>query len=164
MNQLKKHLVDGPKVGGGRTLSRLHRLLVKAVLENTIDQLAIVSGTLQHVLTLPHNQLQGTLLSYEVVHWNKSDQPLEELLLNEHREKQKVVSFYEIHKGRVSFTSNRLAWNCLTNGDHFMLGPKNEYSTEFSTSSFAIKKPVWLCRRIKSRRRQIQTFDLLKNN
>ena len=31
------------------------------------------------------------------------------------------------------------------------------------TSSFAIKKPVWLCRRIYSRRRKIQTFDLNNN-
>ena len=90
---LKKRLEGGGLIGGGgKSLQSLHRLLVKAVLENTIDQLAIVSGTLQHVLTLPHNQLQGPLGAHEVIHWNKSDKPLEELLLREHREKQKVVS------------------------------------------------------------------------
>ena len=76
-----------------RLLGGLQRLLVKAVLENTVDQLAIVSGTLQHVLTLPHNQLHGPIhAAQEVVHWNRSDKPLEELLLREHREKQKIVS------------------------------------------------------------------------
>ena len=76
-----------------RPLGGLQRLLVKAVLENTVDQLAIVSGTLQHVLTLPHNQLHGPIhAAQEVVHWNRSDKPLEELLLREHREKQKIVS------------------------------------------------------------------------
>ena len=80
-------------------LDGLQRLLVKAVLENTVDQLAIVSGTLQHVLTLPHNQLNNSgssthapTTSHDLVHWNKSDKPLEELLLREHREKQKIVS------------------------------------------------------------------------
>ena len=38
----------------------------------------------------------------------------------------------------------------------------NKYTIVY-TSSFAIKKPVWLCRWIKSRRRQIQTFDLNNN-
>ena len=81
-------------------LDGLQRLLVKAVLENTVDQLAIVSGTLQHVLTLPHNQLNNSgsshapTTSHDLVHWNKSDKPLEELLLREHREKQKIVSTF----------------------------------------------------------------------
>ena len=81
-----------------RPLGSLQRLLVKAVLENTVDQLAIVSGTLQHVLTLPHNQLHGPIhAAQEVIHWNRSDKPLEELLLREHREKQKIVRVYFLY-------------------------------------------------------------------
>ena len=60
--------------------------------------------------------------------------------------------------------------------ESLILNSTNECSSDFSkhlflkcasvlnnlkknTSSFAIKKPVWLCRRIKSRIRKIQTFD-----
>ena len=73
-------------------LDPLDRLIVKTVLENTIDQLAIVSGTIQHGLTLPQNQLQGPSTSSNVVHWNTTDKSLEEILLKEHKERTIAVS------------------------------------------------------------------------
>ena len=74
-------------------LDPLDRLIVKTVLENTIDQLAIVSGTIQHGLTLPQNQLQGPSTSSNVVHWNTTDKSLEEILLKEHKERTIAVCF-----------------------------------------------------------------------
>lgn len=89
MEQLKKSLAVRMPV---RELVPLERLLVKAVLENTIDQLAIVSGTLQHFMNQSQHQLHGTLqaAANEIVHWNVSDKSLEELLLREHRTRQKI--------------------------------------------------------------------------
>ena len=78
-------------------LEPLDRLIVQTVLENTIDQLAIVSGTIQHGLTLPQNQLQGPSTSSNVVHWNTTEKSLEEILLKEHKERMIAVtpgSFY----------------------------------------------------------------------
>ena len=79
-------------LGDGIKLEPLDRLVVKAVLENTIDQLAIVSGTIQHGLTLPQNQLHGPSTSNNVVHWNTTDKTLEEILLKEHKERVIAVS------------------------------------------------------------------------
>ena len=77
----------------GSKLEPLDRLIVQTVLENTIDQLAIVSGTIQHGLTLPQNQLQGQSSSNNVVHWNTTDKTLEEILLKEHKERMIAVTF-----------------------------------------------------------------------
>ena len=79
-------------------LDTLDKLIVKAVLENTIDQLAIVSGTIQHGLTLPQHQLHGPSASNNVVHWNTTDKTLEEILLKEHKERIIAVSFQTILK------------------------------------------------------------------
>ena len=79
-------------LGNGSKLENLDRLIVKTVLENTIDQLAIVSGTIQHGLTLPQNQLQGPSSSNNVVHWNNTEKTLEEILLKEHKERIAAVS------------------------------------------------------------------------
>ena len=76
----------------GTKLEPLDRLIVQTVLENTIDQLAIVSGTIQHGLTLPQNQLQGPSTSSNVVHWNTTDTSLEEILLKEHKERMIAVN------------------------------------------------------------------------
>ena len=82
-------------LGNGSKLENLDRLIVKTVLENTIDQLAIVSGTIQHGLTLPQNQLQGPSSSNNVVHWNNTEKTLEEILLKEHKERIAAVSSLE---------------------------------------------------------------------
>ena len=79
-------------LGNGAKLEPLERLIVQTVLENTIDQLAIVSGTIQHGLTLPQNQLQGPSTSNNVVHWNTTNKALEEILLKEHKERIIAVS------------------------------------------------------------------------
>ena len=79
-------------LGNGSKLEHLDRLIVKTVLENTIDQLAIVSGTIQHGLTLPQNQLQGPSSSNNVVHWNNTEKTLEEILLKEHKERIAAVN------------------------------------------------------------------------
>ena len=79
--------------GNGTTkLDSLDRLIAKAVLENTIDQLAIVSGTIQHGLTLPQHQLHGPSASNNVIHWNTTDKTLEKILLKEHKERIIAVS------------------------------------------------------------------------
>ena len=79
-------------INGTSKLDSLDRLIVKAVLENTVDQLAIVSGTIQHGLTLPQHQLHGPSASNNVVHWNTTDKTLEEILLKEHKERIIAVS------------------------------------------------------------------------
>ena len=86
---------------GGSRLEALDRLIVKAVLENTIDQLAIVSGTIQHGLTHPNQQLHGPSASNTVVHWNTTDRTLEELLLKEHKER--IVAVRHPHFSAVAF-------------------------------------------------------------
>ena len=80
-------------IRSGSKLEPLDRLIAQTVLENTIDQLAIVSGTIQHGLTLPQNQLQGPSTSSNVVHWNTTDKSLEEILLKEHKEGLIAVIF-----------------------------------------------------------------------
>ena len=94
-------------LGNGSKLENLDRLIVKTVLENTIDQLAIVSGTIQHGLTLPQNQLQGPSSSNNVVHWNNTEKTLEEILLKEHKERIAAVSslefFYILESGKNIF-------------------------------------------------------------
>ena len=67
-------------------MGHLDRLLVRAVLESTIDQLAIVGGTLQLSLPMQSQQHQGA-----IVHHNTTNRPLEELLLKEHKQSKKTV-------------------------------------------------------------------------
>ncbi len=72
-------------LGGLAPLDRIERLIVRSVIENTIDQLAIVGGTIQ--LSLPshgHSSSQS--------HINASSRPLEELLLHENKVYQKVCT------------------------------------------------------------------------
>ncbi len=62
------------------TLNNAERLIVRAVMENTIDQLAIVGGTIQ--LSLPFTGQQRS-------HQNATSKPLDELILKEHKQYQK---------------------------------------------------------------------------
>ena len=66
-------------------LNKLEKLIIRAVIENTIDQLAIVGGTIQ--ISLPSSSHPSSQ-----VHQNASQRPLEELILKEHRQHQKVYS------------------------------------------------------------------------
>ena len=61
------------------TLNNVEKLIVRAVIENTIDQLAIVGGTIQ--LTIGHQ--------FSNVHQNATNKKLEELILKEHKQHQK---------------------------------------------------------------------------
>ena len=67
------------------TLSQIERLIVKAVIENTIDQLAIVGGTIQ--LSFPSHGGHHSI----PLHQNATQKPLEELILREHKQHQKVL-------------------------------------------------------------------------
>ena len=63
-------------------LDKTGKLVIRAVIENTIDQLAIVGGTIQLSLPLQSHQ-------YANVHQNATNKPLEELILREHKQHQK---------------------------------------------------------------------------
>ena len=68
---------------GTKELTKLDKLVIKAVIENTIDQLAIVGGTIQISLpTLNHPSSQ--------VHQNATQRPLQELILKEQKQQLKV--------------------------------------------------------------------------
>ena len=66
------------------SLDETERLIVKAVIENTIDQLAIVGGTIQ--LSFPTHGGHSSI----PLHQNATQKPLEELILREHKQHQKV--------------------------------------------------------------------------
>ena len=70
-------------------LTELNRLVLKTVLETTVDQIAIVGGTLPSATTHDGQAL---------VHPNISDRPLEELLLKE----KKII----LVKHKKTFTKN----------------------------------------------------------
>ena len=70
-------------------LNKLEKLIIRAVIENTIDQLAIVGGTIQ--ISLPSSSHPSSQ-----VHQNASQRPLEELILKEHRQHQKVDIYFII--------------------------------------------------------------------
>ena len=72
-------------------LNKLEKLIIRAVIENTIDQLAIVGGTIQ--ISLPSSSHPSSQ-----VHQNASQRPLEELILKEHRQYQKVYFIIIIFK------------------------------------------------------------------
>ena len=63
-------------------LDHVQQLIVRTVIENTVDQLAIVGGTIQ--LSLPSHG------HHAYVHPNATSKPLEELILKEHKQHQKV--------------------------------------------------------------------------
>ena len=65
------------------TLDGIEKLIVRSVVENTIDQLAIVGGTIQ--LSLPSHGYQ-----YANVHQNATNRPLDELILKENKQHQKL--------------------------------------------------------------------------
>ena len=67
------------------SLSEVECLIVQAVIENTIDQLAIVGGTIQ--LSLPAHGGHHSI----PLHQNATQKPLEELILREHKQHQKVL-------------------------------------------------------------------------
>lgn len=64
-------------------LDKLEKLLVRAVIENTIDQLAIVGGTIQ--LSLPIQSISSSN-----VHQNATNKPLKDLILRENKQYQKL--------------------------------------------------------------------------
>ena len=69
-----------------KELSKFDKLVIKAVIENTVDQLAIVGGTIQISLpTLAHPSSQ--------VHQNATQRPLQELILKEQKQQLKVSIF-----------------------------------------------------------------------
>ena len=70
-------------------LKRLEKLIIRSVIENTIDQLAIVGGTIQ--LSLPSSSQTSSQ-----VHQNATSRPLEELILKEHKQHNKVYTASEI--------------------------------------------------------------------
>ena len=69
------------------SLSEVECLIVQAVIENTIDQLAIVGGTIQ--LSLPAHGGHHSI----PLHQNATQKPLEELILREHKQHQKVLIY-----------------------------------------------------------------------
>ena len=75
---------------GTKELSKLDKLVIKAVIENTVDQLAIVGGTIQISLpTLAHPSSQ--------IHQNATQRPLQELILKEQKQHLKVSLFSFSH-------------------------------------------------------------------
>ena len=73
-----------------KELSKFDKLVIKAVIENTVDQLAIVGGTIQISLpTLAHPSSQ--------VHQNATQRPLQELILKEQKQHLKVSLFSFSH-------------------------------------------------------------------
>jgi hypothetical protein len=70
-------------------LNQIEKLIARAVIENTIDQLAIVGGTIQ--LSLPNQSHQSTN-----VHQNATNRPLEELILKENKLHQKVCCCHSL--------------------------------------------------------------------
>ena len=69
-------------------LTELNRLVLKTVLETTVDQIAIVGGTLPNATTHDGQAL---------IHPNLSDRPLEELLLKE----KKILSVNITKNNRI---------------------------------------------------------------
>ena len=68
-----------------RNFDSLDRLLIKIVLETTIDQLAIVGGTLPGKGGKKSKQLRQEYDDPQFVHPNLSEKPLEEMLLKERK-------------------------------------------------------------------------------